>query len=148
MSGISHICSWSRSTDAGVSVSCCISSVVCGLECKLCLIRRCHKKLSDGFQFGGLWWLGLHITSVLWWRTVSTLKSSTVHIQHHILSVWDQISYVLQVMLMWKWESHLIGPLGYISTCQTCVFWSSGTLLCNNSITVVLSVTALWLHTP
>jgi hypothetical protein len=42
----------------GVSVSCCISSVVCGLECKLCLFRRCHKKLSDSFQFGGLWWLG------------------------------------------------------------------------------------------
>jgi len=31
-------------------------------------------------------------------------------------------SYAHQVMFMWKWGSHFIGLLGYISTCQTCMF--------------------------
>lgn len=99
---------------------------------------RCHKKVLDGFYFGGLWWLGLHIT-VLWRKTVSTFRIVMVHIQQHVLSVWGQILFTSGNVYVKVREpfNRLAGTTSHLPNMY--VFWSSGRLLYNN-ITVVLSV--------
>ena len=112
MSQISHISSSSCSTDADRLLS---QFLVAFLQ--LCVDWNANCVFSEGAirnyqmvsSLGGLWWLGLH----MWRRTISVLKIGIVHIQHHILSVCNQI--LCASANVYVKEGHLMGLLGYVS---------------------------------